>query len=641
MAPEKTTCIIIGAGTAGVCTTKEMKEQGVDSICFDRTCTVGGVFTRYAYPDMKFTSSTNTTQFSDFPYVNPRGKETHHWTPVESIQYLENYVDHFDIRDRFRLQGQVNSCERLEESETEGGKYRWKVTVEFKNWEKHWTQDELSKEYDIEHKIEEFYCKYLILACGTHGKGQLPNIPGLKESPMKKIHSSDFCKRKWELTGKNVLQMGLGESGSDIALSIAQVANHLDVALRRYPYHSGVYFPKQFELSSADTFDTRLYYGMNRDLAAASGFFTPMHRFSAHTGTPEKKELFKEALKYNCQIGEPELGARSPLNSFGVKNFNIIKATVKYGTTIKPQIDKIEGKTVYYSDGTTFEADAFVFCTGYEPKFEFLPEKYQNFACCSKLRDWWKHVAHPDLGDDLFLCGFARPNMTSFWITIELNARFLASYMKGTSALPSPSEMKHSAKTDKKFYLDNFGYTGKNIAALVDHHYYSDNFADYIGAAPPYFWLFITLDWICLFKLFHASLCGAQYRFTGPNAKWDDARNTLMNFTYYHPMSSVAEYLQGYQAMHFALPMFHIVSFTLAPLGFGPVGTLRKLVPVYWLVYLSIAYLAYSSGFGLIGLAFPLGLLACFGFCTVCALATMKFSKGNMKSNHTEEYDTY
>lgn len=638
---EKVTCIIVGAGTAGVATTKECAEQGVESLCFDRTCTIGGVFTRYAYPNMRFTSSTNTTQFSDFPYQNPRGKKTHHWTPVESIQYLEAYVDHFDIRDRFRLQGQINSCEKLEESETENGKYRWKVTVEFKNWEKHWTQDELSKDYEIEHRVEEFYCKYLILACGTHGKGQLPNIPGLKESSMEKIHSSDFCRRKEDLRGKNVLQMGLGESGSDIALSTAQVANHLDISLRRYPYHSGVYFPKQFELSSADTFDSRMYYGCNRELAAKLIKFGP--RFLRHSGSEEKQKLFQEAEKYNDQIGEPELGNRTPLNSFGIKNFNMIKATQKYGTVIKPNVEKIEGNTVYYADGTTYEADAFVFCTGYEPKFEFLPEQYQKIACCGKLRDWWKHVAHPSLGDDLFLCGFARPNMTSFWITIELNARFIASYMAGTSKLPSEDEMIKVAQTDKEFYLKNFGYTGEKINALVDHHYYSESFAEMMGASPPYFWLFITFDWVCLLRLFWVSLCCAQYRFTGPNAKWDIARDTLVNWTYYYPVNGIADYVQGYHTSHFGLMAMAVLGFTLAPIGYGPVGTLRQFILPYWVCYLSFVYYVHAIGY-----CFCWGVFAPFIYAllsAVCLPMAMKIitpiTEPFFKDNATKEYDTY
>ena len=57
--------------------------------------------------------------------------------------------------------------------------------------------------------------------------------------------------------------------------------------------------------------------------------------------------------------------------------FLFLRATQKYGTKIRPNVEKIEGKTVYYADGTTYDADAFVFCTGYEPKFEFLPEQYQ------------------------------------------------------------------------------------------------------------------------------------------------------------------------------------------------------------------------------------------------------------------------
>jgi hypothetical protein len=44
----------------------------------------------------------------------------------------------------------------------------------------------------------------------------------------------------------------------------------------------------------------------------------------------------------------------------------------------KPDIDRFDGSTVYFEDGTSAEIDVVVFCTGYLAHFPFLDDSYLN-----------------------------------------------------------------------------------------------------------------------------------------------------------------------------------------------------------------------------------------------------------------------
>jgi cation diffusion facilitator CzcD-associated flavoprotein CzcO len=61
--------IIIGAGVGGVFVSKELHQCGsANFLCFDAMPRPGGVYVRYSYPGMRFTTSTNTAAFGDFPW---------------------------------------------------------------------------------------------------------------------------------------------------------------------------------------------------------------------------------------------------------------------------------------------------------------------------------------------------------------------------------------------------------------------------------------------------------------------------------------------------------------------------------------------------------------------------------------------
>lgn len=610
------TAVVVGGGVCGTVTTKELFEQNVDCICFELAASQGGVYTRWAYPEMKLTTSTNTTQLSDFPWRD----EPKHFIPVEVIKYMEDYCDHFGINDLIRYQTKVNTVKRVHDVPGYP-EARWKVSVEQRNWEKHWTQQEMGKEFEVEHVTYDVYCHYVVLACGAHGKGRVPNIPGLEESNINLIHSSEYCQRKEEVRGKRVVQLGLGESGSDIALSIAQISDKMNVSLRRYPYHSGVYFPKFYQGMPADMFDCRVYYGMPRAFVPLTA--TRMkERFLKNW---DDCEYFQRAAYFNDDCGHPEGYARSPLNSFGVKNFNICRAEIDHQAEIKPGIERVEGNTIFYKDGTTFETDAMVFCTGFEPKFEFIvDEKYRSKIQCHEIRNWWKHVVHPDFGDEIFIAGFARPNMTSFFTTIDLTARYIGAVCAGKLEIQPREKMLNTINVDREYYYKNLGYSAQSLPPLVDILYYCDNFAKEMGASPPIAQAFFSGDIKLWLKLLFVSLNSSHYRFTGPNAKWDVARETLVDWTWYW-QASVAKkrlasyeeekapwvglnFLHGYGLMHVAFFSMHLCGWLLRPFfgtKFESIGALQYNWVWFWIIWLTSMFF-----FGMKAFLVPFVLMA-------------------------------
>ena len=59
-------CIVIGAGPAGIVTTKELLEHGIgEVICLEQSDKLGGTFSK-SYDNLVLTSSVTFSMFSDF-----------------------------------------------------------------------------------------------------------------------------------------------------------------------------------------------------------------------------------------------------------------------------------------------------------------------------------------------------------------------------------------------------------------------------------------------------------------------------------------------------------------------------------------------------------------------------------------------
>ncbi len=115
---------IIGAGVAGLCTARQLIEEGFDCTLFERNEVLGGVWSD-GYLNFGVQVQHELYEFPDWPL--PEG--TPDFTPGPIIlKYPHDYADHFEISSKIRFNTRVTS---LAEADSPGT--GWALTSENKN----------------------------------------------------------------------------------------------------------------------------------------------------------------------------------------------------------------------------------------------------------------------------------------------------------------------------------------------------------------------------------------------------------------------------------------------------------------------------------------------------------------------------
>lgn len=175
-------------------------------------------------------SSAILTAFSDFPPPLSTPSTTM-WTCSECAQYLNKYINHFNLRPHINLNRSVTSVKRNND-----GTY----TVNTKN------------------NVDEVFSHVAV----TTGLNQTPNIPAwVPSTPHTKFTHSSNISNFANFKNKNVVVIRLGESGSDISLTIASIAKSLRISTRK-PNSSGYVVPRYTNGVLTDLNTNRVRHGI-------------------------------------------------------------------------------------------------------------------------------------------------------------------------------------------------------------------------------------------------------------------------------------------------------------------------------------------------------------------------------------------
>lgn len=238
-APRKK-IFIIGAGPSGLVALKEVLEAGCfDPICVDAKSKIGGVFS-VSYDELHTTTTNMFMAFSDFP---PK-ESIRYWSKDEYIQYLNDYIDHFQLRKYIKLNTAVKDC--ILDKDTE----RWKIVT--KSWASRFgemrmgsivfSQEDLDTNFSFDDKRASYAFRqnvspgftydadYLIVASGTNQVARVPKFPHINPD-VEIVHSADFTNAEEICEGKRVLIVGNGESASDVAAQSTDVAEKVSKSL--------------------------------------------------------------------------------------------------------------------------------------------------------------------------------------------------------------------------------------------------------------------------------------------------------------------------------------------------------------------------------------------------------------------------
>jgi cation diffusion facilitator CzcD-associated flavoprotein CzcO len=370
---------LIGAGPMGLAAAKLLVEHGVAFQGFELNSGVGGLWDidgprSTMYETAHLISSKTMTEFSDFPMREDVAEYPSH---REMKRYFRDFADHFDLLRHYQFDAEVVSCTPLGDS-GEGWKIVWRN--------------------DGEEHVEEF--SGLLIANGTLSEPNMPEFEGTFTGEM--IHSSNY-RYPTQFSGKRVLVIGAGNSGCDIAVDAIHHGTSCDLSMRR-----GYYFvPKYVFGKPADTMGgaIKLPMALKRIVDGAI--------LKWFVGDPQKYGFPKPDYKL--------------YESHPVVNSLVLYHAGHGDLNIRPDIDRFEGKTVHFKDGTQAEYDMILAATGYKLDYPFIDNALLNWR--GDAPHLYLNCMHPDR-DDIFVLGMVEASGLG-WQGRHEQAEMVVRYIKG------------------------------------------------------------------------------------------------------------------------------------------------------------------------------------------------------------------
>lgn len=481
---------IVGAGVSGLASIRSCLEEGLEPICFERSNDVGGLWKfsdqaeegRASIYQSVFTNSSKEMMcFPDFPYPDNYPNYMHH---SKLQEYIQSFAKKKDLLRYIQFETLVSSIKKCPNFVVTG---QWEVISEKDGKQK-------SAIFDA-----------VMICSGHHVYPNLPtdSFPGLDQFQGKYMHSRDY-KGPLTFQGKRVLVVGLGNSGTDIAVELSRHAAQVIISSRSgswvmsrvwdngYPWDM-VYVTRftNFLRNILPSFVSDWMYvrKMNTWFKHENYGLMPLN------GTLRKEPVFNDELPSRILCGV---------------------------VSIKPGVKKFTETSAIFEDGTVFEAiDCVIFATGYGYAYPFLDD--------SIIKSRNNEVT---LFKGIFPLFLEKPTLAVIGLvqslgaaipTADLQARFAVKVFTNKCTLPSEKEMIDDIdeKMGKKLK-----WFGQSQTLQTDYITYMDELGSFIGSKPSIPRLFLTDPRLAL-EVFFGPCSPYQFRLMGPG-KWEGARNAIM-----------------------------------------------------------------------------------------------------------------
>ncbi len=386
---------LIGAGPMGLAMAKTLIEQGVPFQGFELADDVGGLWNIDAprstmYETAHLISSKRMTEFTDFPMQEDTAEYPSH---REMKRYFQEFANAFDLYRHFHFGAEVLSAKPLQD----GG---WDVT-----W-----RDRAGVE-----QTQTF--AGILIANGTLSEPNMPKFKG--EFTGELIHASEY-RYPTQFAGKRVLVIGAGNSGCDIAVDAIHHGLSCDLSMRR-----GYYFvPKYVFGVPADTMGGKIRL--------------PMWL---------KRKVDGAILKWF--VGDPQkYGFPKPdyalYESHPVVNSLILFHAGHGDLKVRSDVERFEGKTVHFRDGSSSDYDMILTATGYSLHYPFIEKDLLNWK--GDAPDLYLNCMHPDR-DDLFVLGMVEASGLG-WQGRHEQAEMVARYIAGLRSGNAAAKAIRATKSD-------------------------------------------------------------------------------------------------------------------------------------------------------------------------------------------------
>jgi len=205
--PGRSTAVVLGAGPAGLAAAAELKRVGIPVIVLDKADRVGSSWAGH-YDRLHLHTSRGLSGLPGYRIPRRFGR----WVARDGVlAYLAEYADLHGLD--VRLGVTATSVERGAGVEGAG---EWRIAY----------SDGSSK--------GTIAADIVVVATGYNHTPKLPDWPGLDSYASKVVHSSAY-KNPASLGAQDVLVVGPGNSGAEIAADLAEAGANVSLAMRTPP----------------------------------------------------------------------------------------------------------------------------------------------------------------------------------------------------------------------------------------------------------------------------------------------------------------------------------------------------------------------------------------------------------------------
>jgi dimethylaniline monooxygenase (N-oxide forming) len=386
---------VIGAGGSGLAAAQALKARELPFVVHEAGSGIGGNW-RYendsglssGYASLIANTSRLRTSFRSFRMPIRRPLYAGH---AEMLAYLESFADRFELRDHIRFRSQVTSTRPV----ADGG---WQVET-----------DSGSREH----------YRAVIVATGYNSAPRYPELAGRFDGLQ--LHTHDY-RTPEPFRGRDVVVIGLGSSGTELAGDIRHVAKSVTVSAR-----SGTWLiPRRLLGIPFDLIDTR------------SGSRVPW-RFRRGMLNPLMRLLMRDLFK----AGVPTPSDRPGDKPFAISD-EFIDGLRAGQIRVTGPVAELAGDRVRLADGSELPADAILYATGYRTEYPFLPPEIEPPTL--DRMPLYRGVAHPEAAG-VFFIGVVGGHGALIPMC-EAQANWVGEVLAGRLVLPSPEVMRASIARD-------------------------------------------------------------------------------------------------------------------------------------------------------------------------------------------------
>lgn len=392
---------VIGAGAAGLCTSKYLLARGVDVVVYELGSHVGGLWVYEndnglgpAYRSLHLNSEARVTAYKDFPFPPDGPLYPDHF---EVRRYLQAYADRFDLNKCIRFRSQVTQVARQGDA--------WTVQL----------ADGTSAEFDS-----------VVVASGHQGT---PTHPAWKDDFAGEYLHSHSYRIPEPFRDKRVLVIGMGNSAVDIASDICVVTQSTTISSR-----------------SPVLVMPRMLFGVptSRVLAKLEKRWMPW---------PVRRTI-RELLTRVVHGRMEQWGFVTPKSrTHPTSHPNLMSHFVWNRITAKPGIESVKGHQVHFKDGSVESFDTIIAGTGYSVALPFLDQKLVPLD--GHHLELFLRVVHPKQ-PGLYFAGMFNVAGGGNIRMMDDQAEWITALVCGEETLPAEKQMRQVMEEEQSFLRNHY-----------------------------------------------------------------------------------------------------------------------------------------------------------------------------------------